>query len=138
VAAETAFVSTGYVGVGLSGDYGIAWLLSRAVGPSRARELLLTNERVPAARAAGLGIVHRVVAAEALREEAFALARKLAEGPSIAFRYIKDNLDEAMEISYATAIDREAERMLRAQGSEDHKEAVRAFVEKRKPTFQGK
>ena len=138
VAAETAFVSTGYVGVGLSGDYGIAWLLSRAVGPSRARELLLTNERVPAARAAELGIVHRVVAAEALREEAFALARKLAEGPSIAFRYIKDNLDEAMEISYATAIDREAERMLRAQGSEDHKEAVRAFVEKRKPTFQGK
>ena len=112
-----AFVSTGYVGVGLSGDYGIAWLLSRAVGPSRARELLLTNERVPAARAAELGIVHRVVAAEALREEAFALARKLAEGPSIAFRYIKDNLDEAMEISYATAIDREAERMLRAQGS---------------------
>jgi len=93
---------------------------------------------VPAARAAELGIVHRVVAAEALREEAFALARKLAEGPSIAFRYIKDNLDEAMEISYATAIDREAERMLRAQGSEDHKEAVRAFVEKRKPTFQGK
>ena len=68
--------------------------------PSRARELLLTNERVPAARAAELGIVHRVVADEALPEEAFALARSLAEGPSIAFRYIKDNLDEAMEITY--------------------------------------
>jgi enoyl-CoA hydratase/carnithine racemase len=99
---------------------------------------LLTNQRVPAARAAELGIVHRVVVGEALQEEAFALARLLADGPSIAFRYIKDNLDEAMEISYPSAIDREAERMLRAQGTEDHKEAVRAFVEKRKPAFRGK
>ena len=138
VAAASAFVSTGYAGVGLSGDYGIAWLLSHAVGPSRARELLLTNQRVPAARAAELGIVHRVVADEALQEEAFALARSLAEGPSIAFRYIKDNLDEALELAYPAAIDREAERMLRAQGTQDHKEAVRAFVEKRKPMFQGK
>jgi enoyl-CoA hydratase/carnithine racemase len=138
VAAVSAFVSTGYVGVGLSGDYGIAWLLAHAVGPSRARQLLLTNERVPAARAAELGIVHRVVASEALQEEAFALARSLAEGPSIAYRYIKDNLDEAMEITYPVAVDREAERMLRAQGTEDHKEAVRAFVEKRKPSFKGK
>jgi len=68
----------------------------------------------------------------------FALARSLAEGPSIAFRYIKDNLDEALELAYPAAIDREAERMLRAQGTQDHKEAVRAFVEKRKPIFQGK
>ena len=138
LASGSAFVSTGYAGVGLSGDYGIAWLLSHAVGPSRARELLLTNQRVPAARAAELGIIHRVVAAEALQEEAFSLARSLAEGPSIALRYIKDNLDEAMEIAYPAAIDREAERMLRAQGTEDHKEAVRAFVEKRKPVFRGK
>jgi enoyl-CoA hydratase/carnithine racemase len=87
---------------------------------------------VPAARAAELGIVHRVVAGEALQEEASALARSLAEGPR------KDNLDEAMEIAYPTVIDREAERMLRAQRTEDHKEAVRAFVEKRKPTSRAK
>jgi enoyl-CoA hydratase/carnithine racemase len=92
---------------------------------------------VPAIRAAELGIIHRVVDDEALREGAFALASSLAEGPSIAYRYIKDNLDEAMEVSYPVAIDREAERMLRAQGTEDHKEAVRAFVEKRKPVFHG-
>jgi enoyl-CoA hydratase/carnithine racemase len=137
LAAASAFVSTGYAKIGLSGDYGIAWLLSRAVGPSRARELLLTSERVAAARAAELGIVHRVVADAALHEEALALARSLAEGPSIAYRYIKDNLDEALEIAYPTAIDREAERMLRAQATEDHREAVRAFVERRKPHFQG-
>jgi enoyl-CoA hydratase/carnithine racemase len=138
VASMSTFVSTGYVGIGLSGDYGIAWLLSRAVGPSRARELLLTNQRVAATRAMELGILHRVVADAVLREEAFSLARSLAEGPSIAFGYIKDNLDEAMEITYPSAIDREAERMLMAQGTVDHLEAVRAFVEKRKPTFYGK
>ena len=138
IAAASAFVSTGYARVGLSGDYGIAWLLTRAVGPSRARELMLTNQRVDAVRAAELGLVHRVVADDVVRQEAFALAKSLAEGPSLALGYIKDNLDEALEISYATAIDREAERMQRTQGTEDHKEAVRAFVEKRTPRFKGR
>ena len=138
IAAESAFVSTGYVRIGLSGDYGIAWLLTQAVGASRARELLLTNERISATRAAELGIVHRVVADDDLAQQALTLARSLAGGPSVAFRYIKDNLDEAAGISYAAAIDREAERMQRAQASADHKEAVVAFVEKRKPVFKGK
>lgn len=138
VAAKSAFVSTGYARVGLSGDYGVAWLLTRAVGPSRARELMLTSDRVGAERAEVLGIFHRVVADEALAETAFTLARQLAEGPSVALRYIKENLDEAMEVDHRTAVDREAERMLRSQGTEDHKEAVRAFVEKRKPVFKGK
>ena len=138
IAATSAFVSTGYARIGLSGDYGIAWLLTRAVGAGRARELLLLNERVGAARAAEIGLLHRVVADDVLQQEAFAVARSLADGPSVALRYIKDNLDEALELDYPTAIDREAERMLRTQGSEDHKEAVRAFVDKRKPVFKGR
>lgn len=75
IAAASAFVATGYARVGLSGDYGVAWLLTRAVGPSRARELMLTAERVDAKRAAELGIVHRVVDDALLQETAFALAR---------------------------------------------------------------
>ena len=138
IAAASTFVATGYAGVGLSGDYGIAWLLTHAVGPSRARQLLLTNERISATRAAEIGIIHKVVADDALQTEAFAQARALAQGPSVALRYMKDNLDEALEISYAAAVDREAERMLRSQGTDDHKEAVRAFVEKRKPVFKGR
>lgn len=138
IAAASTFVATGYAGVGLSGDYGIAWLLTHAVGPSRARQLLLTNERISAARAAELGIIHKVVADDALQAEAFAQARALANGPSVALRYMKDNLDEALSISYTAAVDREAERMLRSQGTADHKEAVRAFVEKRKPVFTGR
>ena len=138
IAAASAFVSTGYTRVGLSGDYGIAWLMTHAVGPSRARELMLTNERIAAPRAAELGLIHRVVADADLQQAALALARSLAEGPSVALGYIKDNLDEAPDISYTSAIDREAERMQKTQGTEDHKEAVRAFVEKRKPIFKGR
>lgn len=66
------------------------------------------------------------------------MARSLAAGPSVALGYIKDNLDEALELSHTEAIDHEAERMLRTQSTEDHKEAVRAFVEKRKPVFKGR
>lgn len=138
VAAASAFVATGYAKIGLSGDYGIAWLLTRAVGPSRARELLLTADRVDARRAQEIGIVHRVVEDGRLAEEAFALARQLAEGPAVALGYIKDNLDAALDQTHAEAIDHEAERMLRTQGTADHKAAVRAFVEKRKPVFEGR
>ena len=138
VAARSAFVSTGYARIGLSGDYGIAWLLTRAVGPGRARELMLLGERIDMARAEQLGLVNRVFDDEVLHAEALALARQLAHGPAVAQRYIKDNLDEALDIDHATAIDHEAERLLRATGSDDHKEAVTAFVEKREPVFRGR
>src|SRR3954447_6690549 len=95
IAAQSAFVSTGYLRVGLSGDYGIAWLLTRLVGTSRARELMFTSDRVDARRAEAIGLVNRVVPDAKLQEEAFALAKSMAEGPTIAIRYMKDNLDEA-------------------------------------------
>ncbi|MGE0768912.1 MAG: enoyl-CoA hydratase-related protein [Hyphomicrobiaceae bacterium] len=138
IAGASAMLTTGYTKVGLSGDYGIAWMLTRTIGPGRARELMLTAERVSAVRAAEIGLVNRVVEDAKLQGEAFALARSLAEGPAIAVGYIKDNLDDAFDITHAEAIDREAERMMRTQGTADHKEAVRAFVEKRKPVFQGR
>src|SRR4030095_3531469 len=89
IAAQSAFLSTGYLKVGLSGDYGIAWLLTRLVGTSRARELMFTCERVDAARCEAIGLVNRVVPDEKLQEEAFALAKAMAEGPTIALRYMK-------------------------------------------------
>ena len=138
IASDTAFFSTGYARIGLSGDYGFAWLLTRVVGPSRARELMLTCERIDMVQAEKYGLVNRVVPAAELQDEAFELARKLANGPRIALAYIKDNLDDALHIDHATAIDREAERLLRTTGTEDHAEAVRAFVEKRDPRFNGR
>ena len=137
IAAQSAFLSTGYLKVGLSGDYGIAWLLTRLVGTSRARELMFTCDRVDAARCEAIGLVNRVVPDDRLQAEAFALAKSIAEGPTIAIRYMKDNLDEALMFDFATARDHEAERMIRAQVTADHKEAVQAFIDKRKPVFRG-
>ena len=137
IAAQSAFVSTGYLRIGLSGDYGIAWLLTRLVGTARARELMFTAERVDAARCEAIGLVNRVVPDEKLQEEAFALAKSMAEGPSLALRYMKDNLDEALQFDYATARDHEAMRIVRLQSTADHKEAVQAFIDKRKPVFKG-
>ena len=138
IAARSAFATTGYARIGLSGDYGIAWLMTRTVGPMRARELMLTSEKVDAERAERIGLFNRVVEDTKLQEEAFAFARSLAEGPRIALRHMKDNLDEAMHIDYRTAHYREAERLVSASRTADHKEAVQAFVEKRKPKFTGK
>ena len=137
IAARSALLSTAYARIGLTGDYGIAWLLSRVVSPGRARQLMLTAERVSADRAYEIGLVNEVVADEALAEAAFALASRLAHGPQAAYSYIKDNLDEALTVDHATAIDREADRLLKARSTEDHKEAVRAVAEKREPRFSG-
>jgi enoyl-CoA hydratase/carnithine racemase len=98
---------------------------------------MFTCERVDAARCEAIGLVNRVVPDDKLQAEAFALAKSIAEGPTIAIRYMKDNLDEALMFDFATARDHEAERMIRTQGTSDHKEAVQAFIEKRKPVFKG-
>src|ERR1700759_1027941 len=137
IAAQSAFVSTGYLRVALSGDYGIAWLLTRLVGTARARELMFTADKVDAARCEAIGLVNRVVPDDKLQEEAFAMARSMAEGPTLALRYMKDNLDEALQFDFATARDHEAERLTRLTMTADHKEAVQAFIEKRKPVFKG-
>jgi enoyl-CoA hydratase/carnithine racemase len=137
IAAQSAFLSTGYLRVALSGDYGIAWLLTRLVGTARARELMFTSEKVDAERCERIGLVNRVVPDEQLRAEAFALAKSLAEGPTLALRYMKDNLDEALSFDFATARDQEAERLIRLTATADHREAVQAFIDKRKPVFTG-
>jgi len=137
IAAQSAFLSTGYLRVALSGDYGIAWLLTRLVGTARARELMFTSEKVDADRCERIGLVNRVVPDEQLRAEAFALAKSLAEGPTLALRYMKDNLDEALSFDFATARDQEAERLIRLTATADHREAVQAFIDKRKPVFTG-
>ena len=138
IAAQSAFASAGYARIGLSGDYGIAWLLTRTVGSPIARELMFTADRIDSIRAERIGLFNRVVPDERLADEAFALAKSLADGPQIALRLMKDNLDEAASIDHTTAIDREAERLFATSRTEDHREAVRAFVDKRKPKFMGR
>jgi enoyl-CoA hydratase/carnithine racemase len=137
IAAESAFVTTGYLRVGLSGDYGMAWLLTRLIGTSRARELMFTADKVDARRCEAIGLVNRVVPDANLQEEAFAMAKTMAAGPTLALRYMKDNLDEALAFDFATARDHEAVRLVRTTLTADHREAVQAFIEKRKAVFKG-
>lgn len=137
IAAQSAFAAAGYARVGLSGDYGIAWLMTRAIGSARARELMLLADRIDSETALRIGLFNRVVPDGDLAEAGFDLARKLANGPRVALRHIKDNLDEAGSIDYLTALDREAERLVKSSRTADHKEAVAAFVEKRAPVFKG-
>jgi enoyl-CoA hydratase/carnithine racemase len=138
IAAESAFMATGYARIGLTGDYGMAWLLTRLTGTARARELMFLSERIDARRCEAIGLINRVVPDGELRDAAFTLAKQLAEGPPIALASIKDNLDHAVTSGLPDSMDQEAENMVRAARTIDHKEAVRAFVEKRKPTFVGR
>ena len=137
IAAESAFLTTGYARIALSGDYGISWLLTRLVGTSRARELMYLGERIEARRAEALGLVNRVVPDVELRMEAFALAARLANGPSAAYAAMKDNLDFALTTPFLDALDHEAENMVQSVRTAEHAEAVRAFIEKRAPNFRG-
>ena len=99
--ARSAIMSTGYARIGLTGDYGIAWLLTRLVGTSRARELMFLSERIDARRCETLGLVNRVVPDAAIaRDGLCAREGRLAEGPSIALAHIKDNLDHALRSDF--------------------------------------
>jgi enoyl-CoA hydratase/carnithine racemase len=137
IAAESAIMATGYARIGLTGDYSIAWLLTRLAGTSQARELMFLSERIDAHRCEMLGLVNRVVPDTELRDTAFALAKSLAEGPSIALGRMKDNLDRALTSDILESMDQEAENMVQSARTTDHKQAVRAFIEKRKPVFSG-
>src|SRR5438445_1386618 len=123
--------------IGKSGEYGGTLSLNRMVGTAKARELYFTADITGAEEAGRLGIVNRVVADEELQAETMALARRIADGPRVALGYIKRNLLAAETEPFQTALDLEAEHQARCAFTEDHKEAVAAFVEKRRPVFKG-
>ena len=137
IVAESARMTTAFARVGLSGDFGGTWFLTRLVGPSRARELYFTSEIMNSARIAELGLANRVVPDAKLAEETMALARQLAAGPRVAWRYMKRNLKAAEERDLADLLDLEANGMRITRDTDDHKEAAQAFVEKRAPVFRG-
>lgn len=138
IAAESASMITAFKRLGLPGDFGGSWLLSRLVGPARARELYLTSRKVDAAECERLGLVNRIVPDEALMAETMALARELADGPPIAYRWMKDNLNRAETADLRSCLAEEAERQCWAAETADFREATRAFVEKRAPRFEGR
>lgn len=137
IAGKSARFGTAFARIGYSGDYGGSWSLTRLVGAAKARELYFTADIIDADTAGHLGIVNRVVEDAALREETMALARRIADGPLVALGYMKKNLFAAETESFQTVLDLEAAHQARCAYTEDHKEAVAAFVEKRRPVFKG-
>ncbi len=135
---ETTLMTTAFAQVGLSGDFGGSWFLTQLVGTGKAKELYLDSARLAAAEAHDLRILNRVVAADALEAETRAFAEKLAAGPRIALRYMKQNLNGATTVSLSDTLDMEARNHACSGLTDDHLEASRAFVEKRKPVFAGR
>jgi enoyl-CoA hydratase/carnithine racemase len=138
IAARSAFITTGYGNIGLSGDYGGTWLLTQLVGVARAKSMYYTGRRVGADEGLALGLFDEVVADEELRARAHAMAAGIAAGPPIALRYMKEHLNRALQVDLRSALALEADRLVRCARTEDHKEAVQAFMGKRKPIFSGR
>lgn len=138
VSASTAKITTAFAKVGLSGDFGGTYFLTKLVGAAKARELYFTAEMLDAARALELGVVNRVVPDGDLDAAVADLAGRLAKGPSVAYGYMKKNLNAALDGTLEDSLDLEAWAQIRCAMTEDHKEAAQAFVEKRAPVFKGR
>lgn len=137
-AVEGAKITTAFAKVGFSGDYGGTWFLTRLVGSAKARELYFLSDVITAEEATGLGIVNRVFPADSLVDEVMAIARRLASGPTVAYRYMKENLNRAVHGEMGECLDMEAAHHVHCGQTRDHKEAAQAFVEKREPVFEGR
>jgi len=138
LAADNARIGTAFAKVGFSGDYGGTWSLTQLVGSAKARELYFLADIIDAAEALRIGLVNRVLPAASFRDEVHAVAKKIANGPTIAYTYMKANLNLAVTHEFSELLDREAWGQTLTGRTEDHREAVKAFLEKREPTFKGR
>ncbi len=138
VAAAGARFGTAFTGIGLSSDSGLASRLVHSVGASRATELLLLPEPVSAETALQWGLVHRVVEPGEVLEESRALATRLANGPTAAYRAVKTVLASAATDTLADTLALEARLQSELGRTADHSEAVEAFLAKRPPVFSGR
>ncbi|MCR9213158.1 MAG: enoyl-CoA hydratase [Proteobacteria bacterium] len=138
IAADTAKLTTAFSKVGLSGDFGGSYFLTKLLGASKARELYFSADVVLGKDAAAMGMVNKSVPAEELPVAAAAMAKQLASLPTVAIGYMKKNLNVALEGSLSDVLDWESNNMVRAFETEDHQSAAKAFVEKRAPVFNGR
>ncbi|UPJ58335.1 enoyl-CoA hydratase [Bradyrhizobium sp. 192] len=137
IASESCKITTAFAKVGFSGDYGGTYFLTQLLGSARARELYLMSPVLTAKEAHAIGMVTKVVPDAEIETAARELALSLAQGPSIALGFIKRNINNAEHLPLEDCFDGEAIHHTRCSDTEDHKEAAKAFVEKRKPSFKG-
>ncbi|MEM9614049.1 MAG: enoyl-CoA hydratase-related protein [Actinomycetota bacterium] len=138
IAAERAILVTAFTSIGASGDFGGSWFLTRLVGQAKAKELYFWSPRLPASEAERLGIVNKVLPDEDFEQHALDYCAELAARAPIGLRYAKENINRALDVDLASALDAEALAMRLSMSTDDHAEAAAAFVEKRPPVFHGR
>src|SRR5208282_201041 len=138
IAADTAGFGQNFSKVGLFPDYGGTYFLPQLVGPSVAAELFYLGDMIDAKTAHRLGIVNHIVPPDRLEAEARALANKIAAGPQVAIRAVKQVLFARDHLALVEALEREVEHQLKCFHSQDCQEGIRAFLEKRAPNFHGR
>jgi 2-(1,2-epoxy-1,2-dihydrophenyl)acetyl-CoA isomerase len=137
-AVPGAVLTTAFAKVAFAGDYGGTWFLTRLVGSSKAKELYYFSERLSAEDAQRLGIVNDIFPPEDFEHEVMERARRLAQGPSVAYRYMKENLNRAVSGELGDCMDLEVTHHVHTGLTEDHREAAQAFMDKREPRFHGR
>jgi len=138
IMASNAIMTTAFAKVGFSGDYGGTYFMTKLIGAAKARELYLLSDRVSADEALRLGLTNWVVGPEDLAAKTKEIADRLAAGATVAFRYMKENLNRAMEGDWDDCLDLEVTHHVHCGETEDHRNAAKAFVEKRAPVFTGR
>ena len=138
IASDKAKFGTAYAKVGFGGDYGTTWQLTQLVGQAKAKELFILGDIIDAEEAHRVNLVNRVVDHDMLMDNVREVATKVAHGPLVSFRYMKETVNLSVLSDFRTILDREAMTHIRCGMTEDHKEGATAFVEKRDPVFQGR
>jgi len=135
VASESAFVITAFANIGLSGDYGASWFLPRLVGLARAKAMFFSSERIGSREGQAMGLIDKVFDDKTFRDDAFQYASQIANGPTMALGLMKKNLNTGINQNLSISLAMEAAHLIMCGGSSESKEAIEAFIEKRKPKF---
>jgi 2-(1,2-epoxy-1,2-dihydrophenyl)acetyl-CoA isomerase len=138
IMANNAIMTTAFARVGFSGDYGGTYFMSQLVGSAKARELYFLSERVSAEEALRIGLTNWTCEAGDLQDKTMEIALRLAQGPTVAYRYMKENLNRALAGDVDDCMDLEATHHVHCGQTQDHRDATKAFVEKREPVFNGR
>src|SRR5438094_3293456 len=136
--SDRARFGTAFAKVGFGGDFGTTWQLTRRVGAMKAKELFFLGEVFSAEEADRIGLVNRLFPHETFLAEVRQIAARIANGPLVSYRYMKENVNLSLTVDFRSMLDREAVTHLRCGQTADHREGVTAFVEKRQPRFQGR
>ena len=134
---ENAFAIAGYGRIALTGDYGMSWLLPRIIGISKAKDMMFSNKKILAREGLNIGLFDNIIEGDNLLKSTLEYANLLSSFSPLALKAMKNNINSAYELSLEKSLNQEAIELIKASNSNDHKEGIRAFIEKRKPNFTG-